>query len=198
MPFAARIVSDLGVRAIPAARDMPAESGRAAALDGRHDLQLAEAHVTGVGVAPFRSVAAEDIRHLERRAGQKRPRVTRPASSPYPRGEMLERARNLAQRLEGDAGVERRGIEFLVPEQRLDHANIGLLLEQVRGKAVPQGVQMDGLVDLGHPRRSVAGPVELARRQRVYRVLPRKQPTLRPPDLPPCSSRPRRCGDNIT
>jgi len=58
---------------------------------------------------------------------------------------MLERARNLAQRLEGDAGVERRRIELLVPEQHLDHANVGLLFEQVRGKAVPQRVQMDGL-----------------------------------------------------
>src|SRR6202040_2777108 len=37
------------------------------------------------------------------------------------------------------------------------------------------------------PLRSVAGPVELTRRQRVYQVLPRKQPTLRPPHLPPGS-----------
>jgi hypothetical protein len=33
---------------------------------------------------------------------------------------------------------------------------------------------MDGLVDLGHPRCGVAGPVELTRRERVDRVLPRK------------------------
>src|SRR6266404_3011524 len=85
MPVAAGVVSDMGVRAILAARDMPAESRRAAALDGRHDLQLAEAHVTGVGVTPRRSVAAEDIRHLDRRAGQERQRVMRAASSPWRR-----------------------------------------------------------------------------------------------------------------
>ena len=83
MPIATGVVGDVRVRALLAARDMPAESRRAAALDGRHDLQLAEAHVTGVGVTPRRSVAAEDVRHLDRRAGQERPRVTRAASSPW-------------------------------------------------------------------------------------------------------------------
>ena len=88
---------------------------------------------------------------------------------------MLERACNLAQRLEGDAGGAPSYLA-LVPEQHLDHANVGLLPEEVRGEAVPQCMQVDGLVDLGHPRRGVAGPVELTRRQWVYRVLPRKQP----------------------
>src|SRR5271169_846655 len=106
-------------------------------------------------------------------------RLTR-AASPLWRG-----ARVGSWRLESDARVERRRIELLVPEQHLDHPDIGLLLEQVRGKAVPQRVQMDGLVDLGHPRRGVAGPVELTRRERVDRVLPRKQPALRPSHLPP-------------
>ena len=49
MPVAAGVVGDVRVGALLAARDMPAESRRAAALDGRHDLQLAEAHMTGVG-----------------------------------------------------------------------------------------------------------------------------------------------------
>ena len=35
--------------AVLAARDMPAERRRAAALDRRHHLQLAEAHMAGVG-----------------------------------------------------------------------------------------------------------------------------------------------------
>src|SRR5712671_8169642 len=38
----------------------------------------------------------------------------------HPRDEMLERARDVAERLEGDARIERRGIELLVPEQHLD------------------------------------------------------------------------------
>src|ERR1700736_5318218 len=47
------------------------------------------------------------------------------------RDEVLERAGDLAERLEGDAGVERRRIELLVAEQHLDDADVGLLLEQM-------------------------------------------------------------------
>jgi hypothetical protein len=98
---------------------------------------------------------------------------------------MFERAGDLAERLEADAGIERGGIELFVPEQHLDHANVGLLLQQMRGEAVPQRVQRNALVDLGHLRRSMAGPVELARGERVDRVLPGKQPALRARRLPP-------------
>jgi hypothetical protein len=65
MPIAAGVVSNARVRTILAALDMPAESRRAAALDGRHHLQLAEAHMADVGAAPCRSVIAEDIRDLQ-------------------------------------------------------------------------------------------------------------------------------------
>src|SRR5229473_400532 len=104
---------------------------------------------------------------------------------PHPCDEMFERAGDLAERLEGDARIERGGIEPLVPEQHLDHADVSLLLQQMRGKAVPQRVQRDGLVDLGHLRGGMAGPVELPRRERVDRVLPGKQPALRVRRLPP-------------
>src|SRR3989442_16039292 len=50
------------------------------------------------------------------------------------RDEMLERARDLPERFEGDAGVERGRIELLVPEQHLNDADVGLLLEQMRGE----------------------------------------------------------------
>src|SRR5712692_8108804 len=102
-----------------------------------------------------------------------------------PRDEMFERAGDLAERLEGDARIKRGGIELLVPEEHLDHADVSLLLQQMRGEAVPQRVQRDGLVDLGHLRGGMAGPVELPRRERVDRVLPGKQPALRAPRLPP-------------
>ena len=49
-------------------------------LDRRHDLELAEAHMAGVGSAPRRPVGAEDIRDLQRRAGQERRASTRAAS----------------------------------------------------------------------------------------------------------------------
>jgi hypothetical protein len=56
-----------------AARDVPAERCRAAVLDRRHHLELAEADMAGVGPAPRRSIAAEDIRHLQPWTLQQRP-----------------------------------------------------------------------------------------------------------------------------
>ena len=67
MPIATAIVGDDFVGAVLAARDMPAEGRRAAALDRRHHLQLLKAHVAGVGLAPCRSVVAEDIRDFQNR-----------------------------------------------------------------------------------------------------------------------------------
>src|SRR6266852_2843229 len=67
MPVAARVIGDLRVGALRvlAARDMAAERCRAAALDRRHHLELAEADMAGIGLAPCRSMAAQDIRNLQ-------------------------------------------------------------------------------------------------------------------------------------
>jgi hypothetical protein len=46
---------------------MTAQRCRSAALDRRHDLELAEAHVTGMGRTPSWPAVAEDVRHLDRR-----------------------------------------------------------------------------------------------------------------------------------
>ena len=66
VPVAAGVVRDLAVGAVLAARDMAAERCRAAALDRRHHLQLTEADMAGIGPAPCRAVAAEDVRDLQR------------------------------------------------------------------------------------------------------------------------------------
>src|SRR5439155_27223983 len=63
----------------------------------------------------------------------------------------VERARHLAERADGDAGVERRRIELLV-SQHLDDADIGLLLQEMGGKAVSQRVNTDPLGNAGTPR----------------------------------------------
>jgi hypothetical protein len=52
--------------ALLAAFDMAAQRRRSAALDRRHDLELAEAHMAGVGRTPSRPAVAEDVRHLDR------------------------------------------------------------------------------------------------------------------------------------
>src|SRR6266436_4746055 len=52
MAIAARVVGDPAVAAILAALDMAPEGSRAAVLDSRHHLELAEAHTPGIGSAP--------------------------------------------------------------------------------------------------------------------------------------------------
>lgn len=84
--------------------------------------------------------------------------------------DMLQRAHDLADRLGGDAGIERRGVELSVTEQHLDDADIDVLLQEVGGEAVRQGVQGDALVDLRHLGGGVAGAIELARGHWLGRI----------------------------
>src|SRR5258706_13540611 len=55
---------------VPVARILAAERCRGAVLNSRHLLGLAEADMAGIGLAPRRSMAAEDIRNLQRWTGQ--------------------------------------------------------------------------------------------------------------------------------
>ena len=64
---AAGIVGDAFVRAVLAALNVSAERGGAAGLDRRHDLQLAEADMAGVGLAPRRPMGAKDVGDLQAR-----------------------------------------------------------------------------------------------------------------------------------
>jgi hypothetical protein len=58
---------------------MAAERGGATGLDRRHDLQLGEAHVAGVGLAPRRPMGANDVGDLQTAI---RGRATRPKVRP--------------------------------------------------------------------------------------------------------------------
>lgn len=55
----------MAARRILAACDVTPECCRATALDRTHDLQLIEAHMAAVGLAPSRTVVAEDVRDLQ-------------------------------------------------------------------------------------------------------------------------------------
>ena len=55
------------MRAVLAALDVAAERGGATGLDRRHDFQLGEAQVPGVGLAPRRPMGAKDVGDLEGR-----------------------------------------------------------------------------------------------------------------------------------
>ncbi len=67
MPVAAAVVGDDGMGTVLAARNMPAERRRAAALDRAHHLELGEAHMAAVGLTPGGAVVAKDVRDLQSR-----------------------------------------------------------------------------------------------------------------------------------
>src|SRR5262249_45472913 len=89
-------------------------------------------------------------------------------------------AHDLANGVGRNAGIERSGIELGVTEQDLDHSDIDVLFQKMRGETVPQCMRRHALVDLGHLGSSVAGAVELPRRHWIDGVLAREQPRLRP------------------
>jgi hypothetical protein len=55
----------MAARRVLASCDVPAERRRAAALDCAHHLQLVEAYMATVGLAPSGTVLAEDVRELQ-------------------------------------------------------------------------------------------------------------------------------------
>src|SRR5262250_1519988 len=157
MPVTTGVVGDLCMAALVvlAARDMPAERCRAAVLDRRHHLELAEADMAGVGLAPRRSMASEDIRNLQPWTRQQRRasgwrlglglvvslllgRVFGVVLLEPQRREAIERAHDLADRVGSDARIERRRLEFGVTEQDLDHPNVNVLFKQVGREAMAQ------------------------------------------------------------
>ena len=132
------------MRALPL--DMPTERRRAAALDGRHHLQLVEADVTGIGRTPCRPVLAEDIRDLQLRTGhcgRLRLRLhflavllSFPGSLVLWSRQPVERALDGGDHAGGDVEIACGGFQFLVTQEQLDLSEIGILLEQVGGEAV--------------------------------------------------------------
>ena len=128
MPIAAGIVGDQRVGALLAARDMPSERRRAAVLDRRHDLELAEAHMASIGLTPCRPVIAEDIRDLQRRARHARRALGGRRAFVARSDETIERARHLADDLGRNLGIARGRIELDVAEKCLDHADVDVLL----------------------------------------------------------------------
>ena len=123
----ARVVGDPVGAASLATQHVSTECRAAALLDGRHDLELAQAQVAALRLAPGGTMAAEDVGDLQ--GAVRHEEGLRGLQS-------LQRADHLAQDLGGDVRVDRRGLQPLVAEQHLDHPDVDLLLEQVGGKAV--------------------------------------------------------------
>jgi hypothetical protein len=101
-----------------AARNMAAECRRAAVLDRRHHLELAEADMAGIGLTPCRSMAAENIRDLQLWTCQARRALGgRLAFLDMQRREAIERAHDLADGIGGNTGIRRRRFQLGVTEQ---------------------------------------------------------------------------------
>ena len=106
---------------------MPAQRRGAALFDGRHDLELAEAQVRMLGLSPGWPVEAKDIRHFQ---------GTWPHGSDLRRVQILQGTDDFAQDIGLDLGIQRGGLELLVSQQNLDHADIDLLFQQMRGETM--------------------------------------------------------------
>jgi len=78
--------------------------------------------MAGVGPAPYRAVATEDVRDLQRWTRHASRALSGRAAFGlillwHQRREAVERAHDLTDGVGGDAGVERRGVELGVPKQ---------------------------------------------------------------------------------
>ena len=90
VPVTAGIVGNAGLTAILAALDMAAERRCAAHLDRRHDAAVSGGQAAGLIGAIGGTIAAEDIRHLERGS-----HTGRSARRHYHQAEAIERARRV-------------------------------------------------------------------------------------------------------
>src|ERR1039458_4438391 len=92
--------------------------------------------------------------------------------------QQVERALDAGDHAGGDARVARRGVQFVVTQQRLDDADIGAALEQVGREAVAQRMQRHALLDPGRVGRLMEQAAELAGGHRLAGLAARKQPTF--------------------
>jgi hypothetical protein len=103
---------------------------------------------------------------------------------------MIERACHRPDRLGDDTGIKRGRVQLGVPKQNPDNADVDILLEPVRGKAVPQRVRADTLLDASDLRCLMDSSLELAGRNGLKKVLSAEQPALGQHDTAPLALAP--------
>ena len=118
------------------------------------------------------TVAAEDVRHLER--GTHAGRSTR---RHHHQAEAIERAGRVGDQRCRDLSIAGGRREPGMAEQHLDDADVGAGFEQMRGEAVPQGVHRHRLAQLGASCRDPAGLLQRGDADRLARLPAGKQPT---------------------
>src|SRR6202051_4272039 len=141
---AAGVVGEADQPAVAALLGVPTECLRPTGFDRRHDSPFDTAEMCGVAAPERLTVAAEHLRHLQRRAHRRR-------SGGWCHLEMqaVERAWRAADGAGGDLRVTRSGVQGAMPEQSLDNADVGAALQQVGGEAVPQRMDGDPLAQPG-------------------------------------------------
>ena len=93
--------------------------------------------MSGIGLAPVGTMTIKDVCDLQPRAAHAA-RLGLGSRPPFDQWyEPVEWAGYGADRRIGDPGVKRRGVEFGMAQKRLNHANIDILLKEMRGEAVP-------------------------------------------------------------
>ena len=146
MPVAAGIVGVADKAAVGAALGMAAQRRCPTQRDGAHHPPLDTAQVTVMQAPIGVTMAAEDIRHF-------------PCSRHHAAGsggrhdlqrQPVERALRTPDQAVRDARVARRARQVGVTQQHLDDADVGAVLQQVGGEAVPQRVHR-------HPLRKAGG-----------------------------------------
>src|SRR5271157_5570650 len=175
MPVTARVVSDerMAARRVVAACDVAAERHRAAALDCTHHLQLVEAHMAAVGLAPSGTVLAEDVRDLQSWPNHDPTALSRwrllSVSLCLPvarRVQALKRALDLGDHSGRHAGVASRRLELVVSKQRLNRPNVRAAFEQMGREGMAKRVKGERLTQPGGFRGLLEQSAELARRRR--------------------------------
>lgn len=136
MPVLTGIVRDVAVPTFCAGGHVPAECLCPAGLDRRHDLELAQADMPGIGPSPRRPMGTKDISDLQLRPGH----PGGVSLQPMHKGlilqllQALERADGVADYLCGDMGISGSRAQLGVAEQNLDHPYIRVGLQKVRGE----------------------------------------------------------------
>jgi hypothetical protein len=103
----------------------------------------------------------------------------------YERREPVQWTHDFANEVGGHLGVARRGVELGMPEQDLNHANVDVLLQQMRGEAVAQRVRSHPSGQRSQFGSHMADAIELARGHWVDAVAAREHPYRRARDAPP-------------
>ena len=91
----------------------------------------------GRHLTPCRTMVAENIRDLQRLPRHPRQASARCLNLLELDCDVLQRAHDRIDGLDGHPRVEGRVLKLGVPEQYLNHPNISVLLQQMAGEAVP-------------------------------------------------------------